>query len=94
MWTVVNFNQLPTPRESVWRDKDVVAAIHPVLLRVLDRMLTTGGAFPHPYNLRFAELQDTWANTSDALFYGEVPFEQGLQSVQKQCQAIVELERP
>ncbi len=45
-----------------------------------------------PYNLRFQELQDTWADTSPDLFYGEVDFDAGMEKVQTECEKIIELE--
>jgi hypothetical protein len=51
------------------------------------------GPFPMPANLRFDELQDTWANTSPDLFYGNVDFDAGLQAVQEACQEIMDLPR-
>ena len=51
------------------------------------------GPFPMPYNLRFQELQDNWANTSPDLFYGDVAFEEGLQTVQDTMQEILDLDR-
>jgi hypothetical protein len=52
------------------------------------------GPFPMPNNVRFQELQDTWANTSPDLFYGDISFEEGMDLVQQECQAILDLPRP
>jgi hypothetical protein len=46
-----------------------------------------------PSNLRFQELQDNWANTSPEVFYGEVPFAEGMQNVQDAMQEILDLPR-
>ena len=54
----------------------------------------TKGPFPHPANLRFAELQDKWSNVASPLFYGEVGFEEGMKKTQADCQAIMDLPRP
>jgi len=48
------------------------------------------GSFPMPDNLRFQELQDNWANTIPDLFYGDVPFEEGMQTVQEACQEVLD----
>jgi multiple sugar transport system substrate-binding protein len=58
--------------------------------------LTSGkdkGVFPLPYNLRFQEFQDKWANLSTPVFYGEVGFDEGVKKIQEECQAIVALPR-
>jgi hypothetical protein len=47
-----------------------------------------------PYNVRFQEFQDTWANTTPDLFYGDIDFETQMQFVQDECQAILDLPRP
>ena len=36
------------------------------------------------------QLEDKWENISPPLFYGEVPFEEGMKRVQEQCQAIMD----
>ena len=46
-----------------------------------------------PSNLRFQELQDNWANTMPDLFYGDVPFEEGMTAVQHACPEIMDLPR-
>ena len=56
-------------------------------------MKSVEGPFPHPYNLRFQELQDKWQNTTLPLWYGEVPFEQGIKHVQQECQTIMDQPR-
>ena len=68
---------------------------HPIFRRVVDMYNTAEipGPFPMPYNLRFQELQDNWANTSPDLFYGDVAFEEGLQTVQDTMQEILDLDR-
>ena len=62
-------------------------------MEALEWMAEVPGPFPHPSNLRFQELQDTWANTSLDLFYGDVGFEEGMQAVQDACQEIMQLPR-
>jgi hypothetical protein len=53
--------------------------------------MTTGKSepFPEPYNLRFNQLQDTWANVSQQLWYGQVAFQAGIQKVQTDEEAIM-----
>lgn len=85
----------PNARKSVWGDEEVLAQSHPVFERALNKLFLADipGSFPMPFNLRFQELQDTWANTSPDLFYGDVSFEEGLQLVQESCQEIMDLPR-
>ena len=85
----------PNARRSVWENEDLLAQSHPIFRRVLDMYNTEDipGPFPMPYNLRFQELQDNWANTSPDVFYGDVPFEEGMQTVQDAMQEILDLPR-
>ncbi|MEZ4677080.1 MAG: hypothetical protein R2932_22955 [Caldilineaceae bacterium] len=86
----------PNARKSVWGNEQVLAQSHPIFERALNKLFldpAVPGPFPMPYNLRFQELQDNWANTSPDLFYGELSFEEGLQSVQEACQEIMDLPR-
>lgn len=86
----------PNARKSVWGNEQVLAQSHPIFERALNKLFLDAnvpGPFPMPYNLRFQELQDNWANTSPDLFYGDVSFEEGLQIVQEACQEIMDLPR-
>lgn len=85
----------PNARKSVWQDETLLSESHPIFERVLNKLYLADvqGPFPMPFNLRHPELQDNWANTSPDLFYGEVPFEEGLQAVQDACQEIMDLPR-
>lgn len=86
----------PNARKSVWGNEEVLANSHPIFERALNKLFLdpeVPGPFPMPYNLRFQELQDNWANTSPDLFYGDVGFEEGLQLVQEACQEIMDLPR-
>ncbi|MBV7328705.1 extracellular solute-binding protein [Chloroflexi bacterium TSY] len=86
----------PNARKSVWGNEQVLAQSHPIFERALNKLFLDEdvlGPFPMPYNLRFQELQDNWANTSPDLFYGDVSFEEGLQLVQETCQEIMDLPR-
>jgi multiple sugar transport system substrate-binding protein len=82
----------PPSRRSVWQS-DEAQKVQPIWGRFIKWMTDpkTKGPFPHPANLRFAELQDKWSNTSSPLFYGEVPFDQGMKACQDACQAIMDL---
>jgi multiple sugar transport system substrate-binding protein len=93
MWAWVNQGQ-PTARLSVLQSPEAEEQ-SPVWARVADWMAdgVNQGPFPQPYNLRFQEVQDTWNNLSLELQYGEVPFEEGMENVQAECQKIMELER-
>jgi ABC-type glycerol-3-phosphate transport system substrate-binding protein len=92
-WAVANSHYQPSARKSVWSSPEA-AKLGTIFQRTLDWMSTVKGPFPMPYNLRYSELEDKWENVSQALFYGEVPFEEGMQKVQQACQAIVSLGRP
>lgn len=90
--SVLNSSNQPTARKSVWGSPKL-ADLHPIFKRALDWMSSQPGPFPMPANLRFQELQDTWANNSPDLFYGDVGLEEGMQAVQDECQKIVALPR-
>jgi multiple sugar transport system substrate-binding protein len=85
----------PNARRSVWGNEELLAKSHPIFRRILEMYNNPDipGPFPMPYNLRFQELQDNWANTSPDLFYGDVAFEEGLQAVQDAMQEILDLPR-
>jgi ABC-type glycerol-3-phosphate transport system substrate-binding protein len=85
----------PNARFSVWENQDFLDKSHPVFGRVLAMYQDESiqGPFPMPYNLRFQEFQDNWANTSPDLFYGDVGFEEGMQTVQEIGQEILDLPR-
>jgi multiple sugar transport system substrate-binding protein len=85
----------PPARTSIWAS-DEAQKIQPVWGRAIKWMTDpkTKGPFPHPYNLRFSELQDKWVNVAQPLFYGEVPFEEGMKKVQEELQKIMDLPRP
>ncbi len=85
----------PNARKSVWQNEEFLQKSDPIFKDVLNEYFLADipGSFPMPYNLRFQELQDNWANTIPELFYGDVPFEEGMQSVQEACQEILDLPR-
>jgi hypothetical protein len=83
----------PNARKSVWGDPEVQKAF-PIFERALKLINSMKGYFPMPYNTRFSELNDTWANNSAELFYGDVPFAQGMQTLHDACQPILDLPRP
>ncbi len=85
----------PNARKSVWGNETLLKERHTIFKRVLDMFNNPDipGPFPMPYNLRFQELQDNWANTSPDLFYGDVAFEEGLQAVQDAMQEVLDLPR-
>lgn len=96
IWNVLNPPSFPIPRKSVWTDAEVMAELHPIFQRAYAMMSDESipGPFAMPQNVRFQEFQDTWANTTPDLFYGDVGFEEGMQFVQDECQAILDLPRP
>jgi multiple sugar transport system substrate-binding protein len=85
----------PPARTSIWASEEA-QKIQPVWGRAIKWMTDpkTKGPFPHPYNLRFSELQDKWVNVAQPLFYGEVPFEEGMKKTQEELQKIMDLPRP
>ncbi len=89
----INGVRMPGPRASIWADPGVQEVSHPIMADAAAWMTSQDGPFPHPSNLRFQELQDTWANTSQELFYGEVGFEEGMENVQTACQEIMQIPR-
>ncbi|NJN84775.1 MAG: extracellular solute-binding protein [Caldilineaceae bacterium] len=92
--SVLASSNQPTARKSVWTATELEGLLDPIFMDALEWMSEVPGPFPHPSNLRFQELQDTWANISPDLFYGEVSFEEGMQAVQDACQEIMQLPRP
>ncbi len=96
IWITLNPPSYPIPRKSVWTDPDVISALHPIFQRAYDMMSNPSipGPFAMPGNVRFSEFQNTWSNTVPDLFYGDVPFEEQMQFVQDECQAILDLPRP
>jgi len=91
--SVVKYQYQPGSRKSVWSDPQITK-INSIFERALKWMSDTPGPFPMPANLRYTELEDKWENTSKPLFYGDVDFQQGLQKVQQECQAILDEESP
>jgi ABC-type glycerol-3-phosphate transport system substrate-binding protein len=89
IYAVVEGNYSPNCRKSVWSDPSVLKT-DKSFSRVFNWISATEGPFPIPDNLRFSELEDKWENVSPPLFYGEVPFEEGMKRVQEQCQAIMD----
>lgn len=82
-------------RKSVWGNEDLLNKSHPIIRRVLEMYNTPSipGPFPMPYNLRFQELQDNWAQTVADVFYGDVPFDEGIQATHDAMQEILDLPR-
>ncbi|MBC7237103.1 MAG: hypothetical protein H5T69_14780, partial [Chloroflexi bacterium] len=84
----------PPARKSVWAMTDQLG-VHPIWKRVGDWMLEEAmpGNFPMPYNLRYQELNDKFVNSHLPLWYGEVPFEEGVQKIHSELESIVTLPR-
>jgi multiple sugar transport system substrate-binding protein len=89
IYAVLEGNYSPNCRKSVWSDPGVLKT-DKSFGRVFNWISASEGPFPIPDNLRFSELEDKWENVSPPLFYGEVPFEDGVKRVQEQCQAIMD----
>ena len=93
-WALVNQGG-PSPRPSNWQSAEV-GKMNPIFPRAGAWMTDKKdlGPFPMPYNLRFSELQDKYANVSPATWYGEVAFQEGANAIQSACQQIVSEARP
>jgi len=85
--------QVPA-RLSVWKDP-TANKDSDIFSRVADWIGkgTSKGPFPIPDNLRYTELETAFENNAFPMFYGEVPFEEGLKKVQEECQAKMDLSR-
>lgn len=82
--------------EAKWGyNEDLLNKSHPIFRRVLDMYNDSSipGPFPMPGNLRFSELQDNWSQTVSDLFYGDVPFDEGIQATHDAMQEILDLPR-
>jgi len=81
----------PNPRITSWQSPEV-GKLHPIFTRLLGWLKNPSGPtnFPLPGNGRYSELQDAWANQTQPLFYGDVPFAQGMKAVQDASQAILD----
>ena len=93
MYAFVSQGQSPA-RVSVMNSPEA-AEMHSIWKRVGDWMAdgVNRGPFPMPWNLRFAELHDVYNNNSQAMWYGDTPFEEAAQILQDECQKIMELDR-
>jgi multiple sugar transport system substrate-binding protein len=93
MYAFVNQGQSPA-RVSTMNSPEA-AEMHSIWKRVGDWMAdgVNQGPFPMPYNLRFAELHDVYNNNSQAMWYGDLPFEEAAQILNDECQKIMEMER-
>jgi ABC-type glycerol-3-phosphate transport system substrate-binding protein len=85
--------QVPA-RLSVWKDPKA-NEVSDIFSRVADWVGNPKhkGPFPIPANLRYTELETAYENVGYPIFYGEVPFEDGLKKVQEECQKIMDLPR-
>lgn len=93
-WAMSNQGQ-PSARPSVW-NSEAVQKVNAIFPRAAKWMADSKdkGPFPMPYNLRFSELQDKFANLSLPLFYGQKPFATAMAEIQSACQQIVAEARP
>ena len=84
----------PSGRKSVWQSAQEKAP-HPIWKRVGDWMANeeAPGDMPFPANLRFEEIVDKWSNVHHKLWYGDLPFQEGLDLVQSECEQIVNMPR-
>jgi multiple sugar transport system substrate-binding protein len=93
MYAFVNQGQSPA-RISTMNSPEA-AEMHSIWGRVGDWLAdgVNRGPFPMPWNLRYAELHDTYNNNSQAMYYGDTPFEEAVQILDEECQKIMELPR-
>jgi ABC-type glycerol-3-phosphate transport system substrate-binding protein len=90
---VIDQGQL-SARISVF-NADEAGDVHPIFPRI-GLWLSDGvneGPFPMPANLRFSELHDTFTNYASDLFYGDVEFEEGINTLQTECQKVMDQPR-
>jgi len=93
MYSFVNQGQ-PPARKSVFYSQ-AAADYHSIYPRV-GEWLADGvnmGPFPMPYNLRFSELDDVYMNYAEDVFFGDVEFEAGIQTLTDECQKIMDQPR-
>jgi len=84
----------PPARISVFSSAEA-SEVHPIFPRI-GEWLSNGvdeGPFPMPANLRFSELHDTYTNYAADLFYGDVEFEEGVHTLQVECQKVMDQQR-
>jgi ABC-type glycerol-3-phosphate transport system substrate-binding protein len=81
-------------RFSVWRNPEANRESD-IFKRVADWVQDgkSKGPFPIPANLRYTELESTFENVGYPIFYGEVPFDDGLKKTQEECQKIMDQPR-
>ena len=94
IWQVMNEVGLgANGRESVWTDEGVLKKI-PLYAEIAKILLSEfQKPFPHPWNLRFSEFQDTWLNVSEPMWYLDEPYETQAPIIQQKCQEIMDLPR-
>jgi multiple sugar transport system substrate-binding protein len=89
MYSFINQGQ-PPARTSVF-ESQAAADYHPIYPRV-GAWLADGvnmGPFPMPDNLRFAELNDVYKNYAEDIFFGDVDFDAGIQTLTDECNKIM-----
>ena len=93
LYAIENDQQVPA-RLSVWKAPAANKATN-IFQRVAE-WITSGkskGPFPMPYNLRYNQLESAYEGAAYSMWYGDVPFETGLQNTQKACQTVMDMPR-
>ncbi len=93
MYSFINQGQ-PPARKSVFYSQEA-ADYHSIYPRV-GAWLADGvnmGPFPMPYNLRFSELNDVYHNYAENILFGDVEFQEGIQTLTDECQKIMDQPR-
>ncbi|MBC7237601.1 MAG: extracellular solute-binding protein, partial [Chloroflexi bacterium] len=94
IWATVQMHKQPNGSRTAWYSKEV-AEVEPAFAACAPWFEQENlQRFPMPWNLRFAELQDTWQNLTEALFYNEKTWDEVAPEVTKKCQEILDMPRP
>lgn len=80
-------------RKSQWTHESVLA-MNPIYGLCAEWMSGDVAPFPQPYNLRYQEVFDVYANATDKLSFGEVSWEEQAPIVQQKVQELLDTDRP
>lgn len=93
LWDVVNKGLSPNGSRKAWHSKEI-AEVSPAYAAIADWLEEECLPFPIPWNLRFYEFFDAYANLAEPLFSGEKSWEEQAPIIQRECQEILDLPRP
>jgi ABC-type glycerol-3-phosphate transport system substrate-binding protein len=80
-------------RRSQWTHPDVLA-LHPIYGTIAEYMDEDLNPFPHPWNLRYQEVFDTYSAAIEPLRYGEKTWDEQAPVIQAKVQGIMDQPRP